>query len=94
MAYTDEVLNDVYDMTQGYCLYCDMKLSFINYGKVGKRAAWEVDHFIPIRSNGPHRMDNLVPACVHCNTVKSSYLPWHFDPERFLPGDRNPANYC
>jgi len=93
MGYRNEDLNDIYDRTGGYCFYCDMRLSWMNYGKVGVRAAWEVDHFIPIRSNGAHQFYNLVPACVGCNTEKSSLLPWHYEPSRFSQGDRNPDNY-
>jgi 5-methylcytosine-specific restriction endonuclease McrA len=93
MSYTENELNDIYDKTFGYCFYCDMKLAFTNYGRVGSRGAWEVDHFVPKRSRGIHNTYNWVPACVHCNTVKSCILPWHFDPYRFIQGDRDPSNY-
>src|SRR5258707_654665 len=93
MAYHNDDKNWIYDRTGGRCFYCDMKLSFTNYGKVGARAAWEVDHFIPRRSRGAHQPYNWVPACVGCNTEKSDILPWQFHPDRFRPGDRNPDNY-
>lgn len=95
MVYTNEevVVNYVYDRMGGYCFYCGIRLSFKNYGRVGKKGAWEMDHFIPIASNGAHQLYNLVPACVSCNTEKSNLLPWKYDPNRFRQGDRDPSNY-
>jgi 5-methylcytosine-specific restriction endonuclease McrA len=93
MSYTDDDINWVYDRTRGYCLYCGIKLSFQNYGIVGAKGAWEIDHFVPRRSDGAHHPYNWDPACVDCNTTKSDALPWEFDPERFRLGDRNPDNY-
>lgn len=52
MALTNEELNDLYDMTEGRCFYCGMRLSFCNYGDVGMRGAWEADHFIPFSRRG------------------------------------------
>lgn len=31
-----------------------------------------VDHIVPIVSNGTTTLDNLVPACKHCNCTKGS----------------------
>jgi 5-methylcytosine-specific restriction endonuclease McrA len=93
MNYIDEELNDVYDRTAGYCFYCGIKLPFVNYGRVGEKGAWEVDHFIPVASGGAHQPYNWVPACISCNTEKADLLPWQFDPQRFRLGDRDPENY-
>ncbi|MCK6512131.1 HNH endonuclease [Myxococcota bacterium] len=93
MSYNNDELNWVYDRTGGYCFYCGIKLAFVNYGKVGNRGCWEVDHFIPLASNGAHQPYNWVPACVDCNTRKSNLLPWHFMPDRFSQGERDPENY-
>ena len=93
MAYVNEVINEVYDLTEGHCFYWGIQLSFRNYGKVGEKGAWEIDHFIPIASNGTHQPHNWVPACVNCNTEKSDLLPWQYDPDRFGCGDRDPSNY-
>lgn len=92
MSYTDEDRNWVYDRTGGHCFYCGIQLSFSNYGLVGERGAWEIEHFIPIASNGAHQPYNWVPACVGCNTAKADLLPWEFDP-RFRQGDRDPSHY-
>lgn len=93
MAYSADDINWVYDRTGGRCLYCGKRLSFHNYGVVGTHGAWEVDHFIPLASNGAHQHYNLVAACVGCNTAKSDMLPWEFGPGRFRQGDRDPSNY-
>jgi 5-methylcytosine-specific restriction endonuclease McrA len=93
MAYTDDDIEWVYYRTDAYCFYCDIKLSLKNCGKVGERGAWEIDHFIPLRSNGAHQPYNWVPVCIDCNTRKSDLLPWEFDPGRFRQGDRDPDNY-
>lgn len=45
MGYTDEDVNWVYDRTEGSCFYCRIRLSFRNYGIVGNKGAWEIDHF-------------------------------------------------
>ena len=83
MAYSEAEVNLVYDRTNGRCFYCGVQLSFKNYGKVGEKGAWEIDHFIPIASNGAHQPYNWVPACVECNTAKSGALPWEFSPDTF-----------
>lgn len=93
MPYSDEDRNWVYDRTNGKCFYCGKQLSRINYGKVGNKGAWEVEHFIPIRSNGAHQPYNWVAACIDCNTRKADLLPWEFDPQRFGQGERDPENY-
>ena len=93
MAYSDEDLNWIYDRTDGACFYCDKRLSCVNYGLVGARGAWEVDHFIPIARNGPHQPSNWVAACVPCNTEKRDFLPWEFDPQRFSLTNSDPDGY-
>ena len=91
---TNEILiNLIYDSTNGYCYYCGKRLSFHNYGAVGARGAWEIDHFIPLSRNGAHQLWNFVPACVDCNTRKSDLMPWEFDPSRFAHGERT-ADRC
>lgn len=89
----EDTVNEVYDLTGGRCLYCGKRLSFHNYGKVGERGAWEIDHFIPFTSRGRDGIENFVPACIACNTEKGRLMPWNYDPERFEVGDRDPENY-
>ena len=93
MAATTYDLNWVHERTSRRCFYCGKQLSLANYGAVGAKDAWQVDHFIPVRSRGPHQPSNWVPACVDCNTRKADSMPWEFDPTRFTEGDRDPDNY-
>ena len=61
--------NRIYAKSDGVCWYCGESL--------GKR--WHIDHFLPLgrQPDGsvkhPERdaEDNLVPACVSCNVMKS-----------------------
>ena len=70
MGYSDDELNYIYDKNKGYCWHCDKKLSFRNYGIVGARGAWEVDHSVPLSRGGTDYLQNLVPACITCNRGK------------------------
>lgn len=70
MRYTNNQLNDIYDRTTGYCHICRKKLAFINYGRVGSRGAWEVEHSRAKAHGGTDRGNNLYPACISCNRSK------------------------
>ena len=70
MGFDDEELSAVCDKTHGYCYYCGKRLSFVNYGRIGERGAWEVDHSVPKSRGGTSYHRNLVLACVDCNREK------------------------
>lgn len=72
MRHTDHDLREIYDRTSGYCHLCGKKLAFKNYGVIGARAAWEVEHSNPQAKGGSHRLNNLYPACISCNRSKGS----------------------
>lgn len=72
MPYSDEQLSAIYDRTSGYCHLCHKKLSFNNYGTVGTKGAWEVEHSRPKANGGSNRANNLYPACVSCNRSKGT----------------------
>lgn len=76
--YTNEELNKIYDKNDGHCWHCNKKLSFINYGKLGEKGAWEVDHSIPLSRGGTDHLNNLVPACIKCNRTKSNLTSKEF----------------
>lgn len=44
----------------GHCAYCD------------KEAKLTLDHVIPLSRGGKHTKDNVVPACLHCNSSKGN----------------------
>lgn len=72
MAWTDEQLEAIYDRTSGYCHLCGKKLAYSNYGDVGSRGSWEVEHSVPRACGGSERMNNLYAACVPCNRAKGA----------------------
>lgn len=72
MAYDNETLNDIYDRTDGRCHICGKKLSFVNYGRPGRRAAWEVEHSRCKAKGGTNRLCNLFSACIPCNRRKGT----------------------
>lgn len=72
MPFSDDQLNDIYDRTSGYCHICHRKLAFSNYGVIGARGAWEVEHSRPQRQGGSSRLCNLYPACISCNRSKGA----------------------
>jgi 5-methylcytosine-specific restriction endonuclease McrA len=47
----------------GHCAYC------------GKEAKLTLDHVIPLAKGGKHAIDNVVPACLHCNASKGARTP-------------------
>jgi 5-methylcytosine-specific restriction endonuclease McrA len=53
-------------------------ISWINYGKLGERGAWEVDHSIPVSRGGSDHMNNLFASCISCNREKSDLTGTQF----------------
>jgi len=72
MQWDDETLDWVYEKTDGYCRYCEKKLSRLNYASSGDRGAWEVDHSVPLAFGGTDYLSNLWPACIECNRNKGT----------------------
>ena len=68
----EETLPRVYNETGGYCSYCPKKLAWKNYGAIGRRGAWEVDHIIQMSGGVTDHINNLFPACVQCNGEKGT----------------------
>lgn len=61
---------EVFERTNGRCHICRQALAWSNYGRVGRRGAWEVDHSTPRAKGGTDRLSNLLPACPSCNRSK------------------------
>ena len=76
--YSDDLLNYIYDKTGGYCAYCGKRLAWRNYGYPGARAAWEVDHSVPVSRGGTNHLNNLVPTCIPCNRSKGDLTAGEF----------------
>ena len=80
-------LQDIFEKTDGYCRYCGKQLAWSNYGRVGERGAWEVEHSIPISRGGTNYFRNLWPACVDCNMEKGTRTGAEYS--RYLRGGRS-----
>ena len=72
MSFNDELLNDIFDKTDGKCHICFKKLSFTNYGNPGRRGAWEVEHSNPKAKGGTDHLNNLYASCIPCNRSKGA----------------------
>lgn len=70
MGYSNDDLNFLYDKTAGRCHICRKRLAFSNYGVLGARACWEVDHSNARARGGTDYLRNLLPACIPCNRSK------------------------
>jgi 5-methylcytosine-specific restriction endonuclease McrA len=68
----DERLSQIFDRTAGRCHICWGSLAFSNYGKIGERGAWEVEHSNPRSKGGSDRLSNLYAAHISCNREKSA----------------------
>lgn len=47
MKRDNETLQRIFEKTDCLCHICRKRLSFKNYGQVGARGAWEIEHSIP-----------------------------------------------
>jgi len=72
MIYTQGDLRRIYNRTTGYCHICRKKLAFKNYGRLGAKAPWEVEHSNPRAFGGTDRYSNLYAACISCNRNKGA----------------------
>src|SRR6266487_3114039 len=72
MQYTSQDLRRIYDRTSGYCHLCGKKLALSNYGRLGDKGAWEVEHSNARARGGTDRLTNLYPACISCNRSKGA----------------------
>lgn len=72
MGFSREQLNGIYGRTDGRCHLCGKKIARKNYGLLGNRGAWEVDHSVPRAKGGTDHGNNLYAACMSCNRSKQA----------------------
>ena len=65
-------LPTIFESTNGRCHLCKKRLASCNYGKSGKRGAWEIDHSKARANGGTDHGNNLRPACISCNRSKQA----------------------
>lgn len=70
MKYSPEQLDAIYDKTSGKCHICGKKLARSNYGVLGVRGCWEVEHSVAVARGGTDHANNLFAACISCNRSK------------------------
>jgi len=58
--------NEWYDKLQAYDGFCHYCGEWIGIGYL------TVDHVVPLSNGGSNTIDNIVPACSHCNFSKGS----------------------
>jgi 5-methylcytosine-specific restriction endonuclease McrA len=75
LGYTTEELIVIFNKTGGYCVRCKKQIVLDNYGKMGERGAWEVDHHYPKARGGSDYFHNLWPTCISCNRSKGALRP-------------------
>jgi 5-methylcytosine-specific restriction endonuclease McrA len=69
-AYDIERRREIFKKTKGRCHVCSGRLIFKNYGMLGARGSWEVDHGTPQAEGGTEHLNNLYPAHITCNRSK------------------------
>lgn len=72
---------DVWMKTGGICWYCGKQTHPFGSDK----DAFVVEHFVSRMAGGSGEIDNLVPACVRCNTIKKGHSLEEF--RRFFGGE-------
>ena len=65
-------LDRIFYRTDGQCHICRKRLCFGNYGSIGKRGAWEIEHSRPRSRGGTDHLNNLYAACISCNRSKGN----------------------
>ena len=73
MGFDRASLITVFKKTDGHCNICGKKLCRNNYGQLGSRGCWEIEHSIPQALGGSDHLNNLFAACIPCNRAKGTY---------------------
>ena len=68
-------LNAIYDRTSGYCQICHRKVYFNNYGVLGARGAWEIEHSRPQALGGTHHGNKSTPPAFPATAKRVTAIP-------------------
>lgn len=61
---------DIWHKTDGKCWYCGAELNPI--GDNNDKNSFCIDHVVPRSQNGNNSLDNQVPCCRSCNSIKGA----------------------
>lgn len=67
-TFTAEDVNAQMRLQAGCCFWCHKNLA----------TTFHIDHLIPLKQGGSNWPDNLVMACVPCNTSRKAKMPDEF----------------
>jgi 5-methylcytosine-specific restriction endonuclease McrA len=70
--FSDERLSKTFDRTAGRCHLCGNPLAYSNYGIIGARRAWEIEHSRAKANGGTDHASNLYASCITCNRQKGT----------------------
>lgn len=62
----------IFERTDGECHLCGKQMYFKNYGSLGAKGAWEVEHSNPQAKGGTDHLNNLYAAHIRCNREKGT----------------------
>lgn len=72
MSWSSETLTRIFEKTSGKCHICRRSLCRGNYGGLGRRGAWEVEHSVARANGGSDHLNNLFAAHISCNRAKKA----------------------
>jgi 5-methylcytosine-specific restriction endonuclease McrA len=70
-AFSHPTIVTVLQKSKGHCWYCGKEINIESrkYGN-GGRDTYVIDHVVPLCLGGNDEIENLVPCCWFCNSVK------------------------
>ena len=82
MEVTPREIRQLFTVFDGHCAYC---------GKTPEsESKLHLEHIVPLSDNGRNTLQNLLPACIHCNSKKGAKpLATHFFENRDQFPDEN-----
>ncbi len=69
----------ILEKQKGLCFYCDKEL--LMEGDSKSPDYWQIEHVNPVSNGGFHQIENVVYACLSCNTSKGKKLVEDWRPE-------------
>lgn len=72
MTHDAEMLQKIFNKTDGKCHICHKGICLKNHGVNGARGAWHVDHSVPRSKGGADHLNNYLPAHIRCNLARSN----------------------